>query len=508
MQKDPTGAPLLSLRGITKKYSGVVANDDVSLSVDAGEVVGLLGENGAGKSTLMHILSGTVSPDSGEIRLDGGRARFSSPRAAALAGIGMVHQQFMLVGALTVEENLALGTLGCGRFVVDYAGLREGVSALARELGMAIDFAARIQDLPVGKQQQIEILKTLSRGPRLLILDEPTAVLPPEERAGLFRLIKQLKSRGIAIILISHKLEDTEECCDRVVVMRQGRVVGESSMAGRTRAELVRLIVGGDLPPIERGPARTRESAIRVEGLTVHRPDRTKAVDAVSFELRAGEILGLCGVDGNGQSELVQALAGMIPQSRGRIVYRFGGRDHTGSLSAARLRRLGLAHIADDRLRHAVVANLSVTANWLLTNLHVPRFNRNGWLAPRSVAAMVEVAVEAYSIVTPGIGVPLIQLSGGNQQKVVLARELANSPTIVLAAHPARGLDVRTMTLVKQELLRVRQNGAAVLLVSADLMEVWEIADRVMVMVEGRLRGPVPVAQTTIQNVGDWMTSR
>jgi simple sugar transport system ATP-binding protein len=502
-------APLLSLHGITKRYPGALANDDVALSIRSGEVLGVLGENGAGKSTLMHVLSGLVSPDAGEIRIDGRRVSFASPREAGACGIGMVHQHFMLVGPLTVEENLALGDPRWGRTRVDYAALRAKIAALALELGMTVDFGARVEALPVGRQQQIEILKTLSREPRVLILDEPTAVLPPEERAGLFRMIERLKARGTAVILISHKIEDIEQCCDRVLVMRQGRVVGESAVAGKTRAEIIRLVVGDDLPQVEQvAGQQAGEWAVRVEALTVQRPNGTRAVDEVSFDLHSGEILGLCGVEGNGQTELVQTLAGMIPPRRGRITYRLRGTEHAGPLPAARLRRLGVVHIAEDRLRHAVAAALSLAANWRLTNLHVRDFSSIGWLLHRPVANRVRRAIGDYAIKTPGPEVPVHQLSGGNQQKFVLARELDDDPAIVLAAHPTRGLDFRTMVSVKQELMRARNRGAAVLLVSADLAEIWEMADRVMVMIEGRIRGPVAASATTLQEVGHWMTSR
>jgi ABC-type uncharacterized transport system ATPase subunit len=469
-------------------------------------VLGVLGENGAGKSTLMSILAGLVQPDSGTIRLDGKPASFKSPRAAMAAGIGMVHQHFKLVENLSVEENLALGDPRWGRGWIDYRQLRADLARLAGELGIQVDPGARVGELPIGRQQQVEILKSLWRRPRVLILDEPTAVLAPEERQGLIDLVRSMKAGGTAVILISHKLEDILACCDRVVVMRQGRVVDSGPVEGRSHADLVRMVIGGTLAPIAHRPAQGNETALTVSSLDVRRPNGTLAVDAASFELRAGEILGLCGVEGNGQSELVQALAGMLIPASGRVSYRFLDKDHDGPVDARRLRRHGLTHVPEDRLRHGVLPPMTLAGNWLLT--HLDEFSRWGWLRWGGVNAAVRSGVASHDVRVPAPNARIEQLSGGNQQKLVLARELARNPSIILAAHPTRGLDVRTVEFIHRALLGARDRGAAVLVLSADLAELWAIADRIMVMVEGRLRGPVPVSETTEREIGHWMTVR
>jgi simple sugar transport system ATP-binding protein len=460
--------------------------------VAPGEVLGILGENGAGKSTLMNILAGLVRPDQGTVRLEGKRVSFKTPKDAIAAGIGMVHQNFKLVENLSVEENLALGDPRWGRGLIDYRRLRSDLVLLTDDLGIEVNPEAIIGELPIGKQQQVEIVKALWRRPRVLILDEPTAVLAPEERQGLIDLIRRMKAGGTAVILISHKLEDILACCDRVVVMRQGRVVDSGPVAGRSHADLVRMVVGGALAPVPHRHAQGGDPLLSVADLEVRRSNGTVAVAGASFDLRAGEILGLCGVEGNGQSELMQTLAGMLAPARGSVS------------STSR----GVAHIPEDRLRHGVIPSMTLAGNWLLRHLDDPRFNRRGWLRWPQVRKILAQAVAAYDVKAPGVDARVDQLSGGNQQKLVLARELARNPSIILASHPSRGLDVRTVVFVHRALLEARDRGAAVLVLSADLAELWGIADRIMVMVEGRLRGPVPVAQTSQQEIGHWMTVR
>jgi len=476
------------------------------LSLGAGEVLGVLGENGAGKSTLMNILAGLVMPDAGDIRLDGVPTRLAAPRDAVAAGIGMVHQHFKLIDTLTVQENLALGDHRWGRRVVDYARLSRTIGSLARELGMHFDPTARIDRLSVGQQQQVEILKALSRNPRILILDEPTSVLAPEERGGLFDMIARLRERGTGVILISHRLEDILQTCERVVVMRQGRVVGGGAVAGLNRADLVRMVVGESLPRIEHRAAHAGRPVLTVEDLVLRRPNGLPAIAGANFELRAGEITALCGVDGNGQSELVELIAGMRSPQGGKVVYHLGGTQHAGPLSPAALRALGVAHVPEDRLRYGLIGAFSLTDNWLVTNLWNRIFAPGGWLRPQRARIRCDEAIRAYDIRTGGPADLLRTLSGGNQQKFVLARELADAPKLVLAAHATRGLDVRTIDFVLRELLRARDSGAAVLLLSADLDEAWEVADQVMVMSRGQLRGPVALSATTRQEVGHWMT--
>ena len=500
--------PLLELDGLTKRFGALVANDHISFDVAAGEIIGILGENGAGKSTLMNMISGLITPDAGEIRISGTPVVLRSPRDAADAGIGMVHQHFKLVGALTVAENLALGDRRWGTSRLDLNALQAHYRPIAERLGMVIPFEQRVDRLTVGEQQRVEILKVLSRNPKLLILDEPTAVLSQEERPALFRMVNELAANGTAVILISHKLEDILETCRRVVVMRLGKVVSVSVVGDKTRDDLIRLLVGDKMPSINKraAPEVPGDRLLGVSALSVKRPNGTTALLDVSFELRAGEILVLCGVDGNGQTELINALAGLALPERGQIEYWFAPAG--ARLSVTDIRRGGVCHIPEDRLRDAVVQNASLADNWLLTQLGQARFNRRGWLRPAAVHQALEQAVEGYAVRTPGLQASLGQLSGGNQQKLVLARELANAPRVIIAAHPTRGLDVQTIAFVNNQLIACRDRGAGVLISSADIAEAWQVADRIMVLAAGRLYGPVSVSETTLHEVGQWMTGR
>lgn len=501
--------PLLRLEGITKRYGSLIANDGVNLMLDTGEVLGILGENGAGKSTLMNVISGLIQPDGGTIQLNGRMQAFSSPREAAQAGIGMVHQHFKLVGALTVAENLALGDPRWGRrALLQFGGLRAQIGALAQSLGVEVDFDARVDRLTVGQQQRVEIMKVLSRKPRLLILDEPTAVLSQEERPALFSMVAGLAAQGTSVIIISHKLEDILESCRRVVVMRHGKVVSTSEVGGKSRDDLIRLLVGADMPVLvpKSGAVQSGQCLLKTTDLTIKRANGTIALQDAAFEVRRGEILALCGVEGNGQSELVHAVAGLLKPDRGRLDYWFGGA--SSYLDAAALRRRGVCHIPEDRLRDGVLLDAPLEDNFLLTHLGCAQFNRRGWLRPKQVEAAVGEAVQSYAIKTPSSRAAMSQLSGGNQQKLVLARELASHPSLIIAAHPTRGLDVKTIAFINNQLLARRSAGAGVLLASADLAEVWPIADRIMVLSAGRLHGPVPVSETTLQEVGRWMTQR
>jgi len=498
--------PLLAVDGVSRRFPGVLANDEVSLTLQRGEVLGLLGENGAGKSTLMNILAGIVSPDAGEIRVDGRVADLRTPRHAAAAGIGMVHQHFTLIGAMSVCDNLALGERRVGGFLVDRGAIARRAAALARELRIELDLDAQVDALSVGQQQQVEIVKALSGDPAILILDEPTAVLAPEERAGLFDLLARLAAKGTGVVLISHRLEDIMACCDRVVVLRHGRVVGSGAVAGLARDDLIRMVIGDEIVPVERAPAVPGEAVLSVQDLVLHRANGTPAIDGASFTVHRHEIVALCGVEGNGQSELVQIVAGMQSPDGGTIDYRLRGSPLIGPQGVATLRQHGVAHIAEDRLRHAVLGDLSLADNWLLTALFPRALAPHGWLDRAEAARQCTAALRQFDIKARDAMVPLAHLSGGNQQKLVLARELHDEPPLVIAAHPTRGLDARTIAFVQGQLLQARDRGAGVLLLTADLDEVWALADRVMVMSAGRLHGPVPVGSTSRHQVGHWMT--
>jgi ABC-type uncharacterized transport system ATPase subunit len=384
--------------------------------------------------------------------------------------------------------------------------LRSGFESVARDLGTTLQYDARVSTLSVGGRQQIELVRALFHEPRLLILDEPTAVLPPNERERLLRLIRRLKDRGMAAILISHKLDDLYDCCDRAVVMRAGRVVGSSDLRSDDRAQLVRLIVGEELPPPDARHGTRGAPVVSVRELVVHRDNGTVAVDRGSFDLHAGEIIGLCGVEGNGQTELMHALAGMRPIEAGKIVYALGNQT-AAKRDAASLRRVGVAHIPEDRLHHAVVPSFTLTMNWLLRKLSERGLVSFGFLRRSKAARATHEAVRINDVRASGPRARMSDLSGGNQQKFVIGRELGDGVSVILAGHPTRGLDIRTVATIRNRLIAERARGVAILLLSADLAEVWDLADRVMVMTRGKLRGPVPVADTSLAEIGHWMTT-
>ena len=496
--------PILSLKGITKRYPGVVANDGVSLALHAGEVLGLLGENGAGKSTLMNILSGLAVPDEGEIALAGEPMRFHAPRDALEAGIGMVHQHFRLVPTLSALENIALGDGRYTRGRLRLGPLKARLEALANELNLNVPLDAPVGALDIGGQQRVEILKALAREPRVLILDEPTAVLAEDERDGLFRVVKRLAARGVAVILISHRLEDVFGACDRAIVLRQGRVAGGGRIAELSRDALVRLMVGADVAAPERSAAHEIGAPlIEVESLAVRFGRGDRRLEGVSFTLRAGEILGLAGVEGNGQHELIDVLTGLTRPSSGVVRHLYA----PGTVATIRaLRRAGLAFVPEDRHGRAMVPALSLSDNVLLTRQRESAFRRHGIVDRGAAVALTTGLIERFNIMTPGASAPIGTLSGGNQQKLVLARELSTEPRVLIAAQPTRGLDVRTVAFVQERLLERRDAGVGILLVSSDLAELWALADRIMVVANGRLRGPVAVAETSFAEIGHWMS--
>ena len=498
--------PLLEARGLNKSYGQLRANDDVSFSILPGEIVGIVGENGAGKSTLVKMLGGALAPDSGEILISGAAVGLHSPADAQKAGISLVHQHFNLIEDLSVEENLVLGRPELRHGVLSFKDLRPDFQAVADDLGTHIAFDARVSTLSVGGRQQVELIRALFHDPRLLILDEPTAVLPPNERDRLLRFIRLLKSRGTATILISHKLDDLYDCCDRAVVMRGGRVVGTSDLRADDRPGLIRLIVGAELPPPDTRHGTRGAPLVSVRDLVIHRGNGTVAVDHGTFDLHAGEIVGLCGVEGNGQTELLHALAGMWPIHAGDITYSIGEAPLRNA-DAAALRRAGVAHIPEDRLHYGIVTAFSLTLNWLLRKLGDTRFAVWGWLWRQAATKATAGAIKDNDVRASGPRARMGDLSGGNQQKFVIARELGDDAAVILAGHPTRGLDIRTVVAIRNRLVAERAKGVAILLLSADLSEVWDIADRIMVMARGRLRGPVPVGETTLAEIGHWMTT-
>jgi len=490
------------LDGITKRFPGVVANDDVDFEVERGTVHALLGENGAGKTTLMNVLYGLYEPTSGRVEVDGEERRFDSPRDAIDAGIGMIHQHFMLVDPMTVTENITLGNepRKWGGLAVDRAAAREAVVDLADRYGFDVDPDARIEDVSVGEQQRVEILKALYRGADTLILDEPTAVLTPQEIEELFGVLRELTAQGKTIVFITHKLGEAMEAADEITVLRDGRKVGTVDAADTTRDGLAELMVGREvLLDVDRPPAETRDVVASVSGLEVDDDRGVRAVDGVDFEVRGGEILGIAGVDGNGQSELVEAVTGLRAPDAGAI--RFRGEDVTGRSRRRRI-EAGMAYIPEDRQERGVVMDFDLVGNALLGSQHAPGFGSNGridWGATRDHA---ETIIEEYDVRTPGADTPASSLSGGNQQKFIVGREFARDPELVVASHPTRGVDVGSIEFIHERLLELREAGVAVLLISSKLEEVQGLSDRLAVMYEGEFIDVVDPATTTESELG------
>ena len=486
---------VLELRGITKRFPGIVANDAVDFDLRRGEVHALLGENGAGKSTLMNILYGLYSPDEGEILVRGEPVRISSPGDAIDRGIGMVHQHFMLIPVMTVTENIVLAVEPRREGVLlDYGAARERVGELARSFGFAIDPDAKVQDITVGQQQRVEILKALYRRADILILDEPTAVLTPQEAVELFGILRNLQREGMSIIFISHKLNEVLDIADRVTVLRRGKKIETLPTAGATEEELARRMVGRDVVlRIDKAASQPGEPLLSVEDLHVRDDRGLEKVRGVSFEARAGEIVAIAGVDGNGQTELIDALTGLRRPESGRIVVE--GRDVTGA-SARKHFELGVGHIPEDRQRRGLVLEFSLAENIGLHDYRHKPYSRLGWLYPKRLLERARRLIAEFDVRGGGPKTAGGALSGGNQQKVILAREIDRDPRVLVAAQPTRGLDVGAIEFVHRRLVEERDEGRAVLLVSLELEEVLSLADRILVIYEGELVGEFPPSAT------------
>jgi len=481
----------LELQGITKRFPGVVANDAIDLTVEPGEVHGLLGENGAGKSTLMNILYGLSSADEGRVLIDGRPVSFSDPGDAIAAGIGMVHQHFMLVPVFTVAENIVLGDEPLDRLRrFDRRAAHRTVEEVSERFGLPVDPGAVVEDLPVGLQQRVEILKALSRDARLLILDEPTAVLTPQETDGLFDSIRGLRAAGRSVIFISHKLREHLELADRVTVLRRGRSIGTVDAASTTPQELANMMVGRPVVlVVDREPARPSEPALSVESLMVLAPDGQRIVDDVDLTVHAGEIVAIAGVEGNGQTPLVEAITGLLPIASGKVM--LGEQDLTGA-SRKEVLRSGVGHIPEDRTQHGLVGSFSIADNLVLNLWDDERFAVGRSRRFDAVEENARRMVEGFDIRTPSTSTPASSLSGGNQQKVIVAREFDRPIELLVAAQPTRGVDVGSIEYIHRQLVAKRDAGVGVLLVSSELDEVVALADRIAVMFRGRLVGPFP----------------
>ncbi len=501
----PSPDPVLELRHITKRFPGVLANDDVSIAVAPGEVLALLGENGAGKSTLMNVAYGLLAPDAGEVLVDGRVVSVRAPRDAIALGIGMVHQHFMLVEPLTVTENIVLGGEPTSAFgVIDRDVARRRVVELSDRYGLKVEPDARVRDLSVGRQQRVEILKALYRDARILILDEPTAVLTPQEVNELFDIVRELVSEGLAVVIITHKLEEVMAFSDRIVVMRAGRVVGETVPSACDEQSLARMMVGRDVVlRVEKSPHQPGSPLLEVMNLSVLDDRKLPAVRDVSLVVRAGEVVGIAGVDGNGQRELVEAIMGLRRPTQGTITLK--GRDITHD-NPRRTIAAGVSHVPEDRHRRGLVLDFDLVENVALGDHRRPPFSRYGILDRAKLEQEARRRIAEYDVRTPDEHVAAANLSGGNQQKLVLARELGRDPDVLIAAQPTRGLDVGAIEFVHRRILAERDCGKGVLLVSMELEEVMSLSDRILVMYEGRVVAEFEGGAVTEEELGVFMT--
>jgi ABC-type uncharacterized transport system ATPase subunit len=497
----PVVAPALEMRGITKRFPGVLANDHIDLEVRPGEIHALLGENGAGKSTLMNILYGLLTPDEGEVRLGGQSVHLAGPNDAIAQGIGMVHQHFMLVPVFTVAENVVLGTETMANpILLDTHKADQRIRELAHLLGFDVNPNAVVGELSVGVQQRIEILKALYRGAKVLILDEPTAVLTPQETVEIFSVLRRLAAEGTSIVFISHKLYEVLEIADRITVIRRGRVVGEADPKTATEEELATMMVGREVSlVVDKAPAKAGEVELSIRSLVVADDRGSVVVDDLSLEVRRGEIFGLAGVGGNGQAELVEAITGLRKPQSGEV--RLGDDDITGR-SPRELERRGMSYIPADRQRFGLVLPFSVEDNLCLTDYYEAPFARFGIIQESAIRARATKLIGEFDIRTPGPSVPAGNLSGGNQQKVIVAREFSRPIKLLVADQPTRGLDVGSIEFIHRQIVTKRDDGAAVLLVSAELDEILELSDRIGVIYRGRLVAIVEASETDKEHLG------
>jgi general nucleoside transport system ATP-binding protein len=509
----PDSPIVLQAKGIVKRFPGVLANDHVDFELRKGEVHVLLGENGAGKTTLMNILYGLYKPDEGELFVDGQPIHPDSPGDAIKHGIGMVHQHFMLIPVFSVTENIMLGSetdhrqRGAGPVPpmdrLERKNVATIIADLSKQYGLEVDPNAMVGDLPVGVQQRVEIVKALYRKAHILILDEPTAVLTPQEADELFGIMRELTSQGVSIVFITHKLREVLAVADRITVMRAGKVVGNTTPAESNRQSLASMMVGREvILTVEKGPAKLADVVLQVEKLTVQDMRGLRAVNGISFEVRAGEVLGIAGVQGNGQTELVEALTGLRSAESGH--FHIGERDLTNS-SPRTLTATGLAHIPEDRQRHGLVLNYTIVDNFALCDYYRPPYSGHGIINRALLDSTAVRLIHDFDVRTPSPFIPAGKLSGGNQQKVIVARELSREVKLLIASQPTRGLDVGSIEYIHNEIIAMRDRGVAVLVISAELDEILSLSDRIAVMYRGEIVKTVKAGEATREELGLWM---
>lgn len=472
------------LNNISKSFGNVHALRDVSLEVRGGEFLAIIGENGAGKSTAMGVLFGLLEPDSGHVEIDGEPRKLTSARDAIEAGFGMVHQHFKLYPELTVLENVLVGHEGAA--LIPFKALGEDIAALIKRFDFSLDLQSKVVDLPVDAQQQLEIVKMLYRGASVVILDEPTAILTPQEIKSLYQMLRQLRDEGTSIVLITHKLDEVMENSERILVMRQGELVAERYTSETDATELAELMVGREIKIVEKTNHVLEDVTLALRNVTVQSGSQKPVLDRVSFDLRAGEILGIAGITGNGQKELVNTLTGLTPNSAGEIL--FDGRD-VSTLNVAQRRELGIGYMAEDRMAVGLAGSASIAENLISGREGKPQFSRFGFLQRTEINNYARRLVERFDIRTPSAVERVSNLSGGNQQKVIVARELSAEPKLLVVENPCWGVDVGAIAFIHGQILDLAERGAAIVLISSDLEELFKLSDRVCVMYEGRQNG-------------------
>lgn len=476
---------LIEAKNLSKKFPGVLANDNVSLTLEKGEILALLGENGAGKSTLVKMIYGLYGSDGGELFIKGKKVEFHSPAEAIAMGIGMVHQHFQLVPVMTVAENIVLGAEKVKGIKFDLDAAEKEVTELSIKYGLEVDAKARIEDLPVGMQQRVEILKMLYRKADILIMDEPTAVLTPQETDELLKVMQSFAEKGVGVIFITHKLREVLAIADRVVVLRNGKVVGTARPKETDQEGLATMMVGRSVVlDVQKGSASPKEVVLQIKNLNVQDDRKLPAVKDLTLDVRAGEIVGIAGVEGNGQRELVQAITGLRKIDSGTVVI---GNEDVTKLSPHKIHELGVAHVPEDREKDGLVAGYSIADNSVLNRFDEKEFSKAGVRQTGAIRALATKLVEKFDVRTPSIDTSAGSLSGGNKQKLVIARELIWGPKLLIAAQPTRGVDVGSIEFIHNQIVAARDAGSAVLLVSAELDEVLGLADRVAVMYAGKI---------------------